>query len=80
MTAHTPDPPGGVIEKDSAGEPTGILKDKAAYPVHYKRFVQMNLRPKLRAGLIDTALALFRENGMTSVRMSRENRSSGRWS
>jgi predicted amidohydrolase YtcJ len=67
VTANTPDPPGGKIEKDSAGEPTGILKDKAAYPVHYKRFIQMNLRPKLRAELIDTALALFRENGMTSV-------------
>jgi predicted amidohydrolase YtcJ len=67
VTANTPDPPGGKIEKDSAGEPTGILKDKAAYPVHYKRFMQTNLRPKLRAGLIDTALALFRENGMTSV-------------
>jgi predicted amidohydrolase YtcJ len=67
VTANTPDPPGGAIEKDGAGEPTGILKDKAAYPVHYKRFMQMNLRPKLRAGLIDTALTLFRENGMTSV-------------
>jgi predicted amidohydrolase YtcJ len=67
VTAHTPDPQGGKIERDSAGEPTGILKDKAAYPVHYKRFIQMNLRSKLRAGLIDKALALFRENGMTSV-------------
>jgi predicted amidohydrolase YtcJ len=67
VTANTPDPPGGKIEKDNAGEPTGILKDRAAYPVHHKRFMQMNLQPKLRAALIDTALALFRENGMTSV-------------
>lgn len=29
ITRDTPDPVGGVIEKDSAGEPTGILKDTA---------------------------------------------------
>ena len=29
VTKSTPDPEGGVIEKDSAGEPTGILKDIA---------------------------------------------------
>ena len=29
ITRDSPDPTGGVIEKDSAGEPTGILKDTA---------------------------------------------------
>ena len=30
ITQHTPDPPGGVIVRDSStGEPTGILKDTA---------------------------------------------------
>ncbi len=29
ITAKTPDPPGGIIERDARGEPTGILKDKA---------------------------------------------------
>ena len=29
VTRETPDPPGGVIVKDSAGEPTGLLKDEA---------------------------------------------------
>ena len=26
---HTPDPPGGRVERDGAGEPTGILVDTA---------------------------------------------------
>jgi predicted amidohydrolase YtcJ len=29
ITAQTPDPAGGEIERDAAGEPTGILKEKA---------------------------------------------------
>jgi len=29
ITAETPDPPGGAIERDSTGQPTGILKEKA---------------------------------------------------
>jgi predicted amidohydrolase YtcJ len=29
VTAATPDPPGGVIVRDSSGEPTGVLKDGA---------------------------------------------------
>lgn len=67
VTSGTPDPPGGRIEKDVTGVPTGILKDAAAYPVHYKRFLRMNLIRKLRTPLIDKALLLFRENGITSV-------------
>jgi predicted amidohydrolase YtcJ len=29
ITRHTPDPSGGVIERDASGEPTGILKETA---------------------------------------------------
>ena len=29
ITAETPDPPGGEIERDARGQPTGILKEKA---------------------------------------------------
>jgi len=29
ITSQSPDPPGGVIEKDDQGQPTGILKDSA---------------------------------------------------
>ncbi len=33
ISRNTPDPQGGVIERDSAGEPTGIVKDTAMEPV-----------------------------------------------
>jgi predicted amidohydrolase YtcJ len=33
----TPDPPGGVIERDATGEPTGVLKEKAQNLVADKR-------------------------------------------
>jgi predicted amidohydrolase YtcJ len=67
VTGRTPDPPGGMIEKDADGAPTGILKDKAVMPIHFKRFWQMNTRAKLRAMLCEKAMGLFRENGITSV-------------
>ena len=31
ITRDTPDPPGGVVEKDENGEPTGILKENGKY-------------------------------------------------
>lgn len=31
ITAHTPDPPGGWIERDEAGQPTGLLLDMEGY-------------------------------------------------
>lgn len=30
VSAATPDPPGGIIERDAAGEPTGVLREDAA--------------------------------------------------
>ena len=33
ITAQTPNPPGGVIVRDGQGNPTGVLKDAAKFPV-----------------------------------------------
>ena len=67
ISSRTPDPPGGKIERDSSGEPTGILKERAVYPIHYRRLIEMNLKGKLRTRLFNKAMALFRENGITSI-------------
>jgi predicted amidohydrolase YtcJ len=67
VRSRTPDPPGGKIERDSSGEPTGILKERAIYPIHYRRLIELNMKRNLRVPLFAKALDLFRENGITSI-------------
>jgi predicted amidohydrolase YtcJ len=65
ITKHTPDPPGGVIVRDSStGEPTGILKDTAAAAIEkiIPRPSWNEFEAALRAGLIEA-----RRYGVTSV-------------
>ena len=44
----TPDPPGGVIDRDQEGHPTGILREKAARLVH-DRIPSASLHERLQA-------------------------------
>jgi hypothetical protein len=64
VTRETPDPPGGVIVRDSRGEPTGVLKDAAMDLV-------WAVRPARTAAEISealrTAVRHAAENGVTSV-------------
>jgi hypothetical protein len=64
ITAATPDPVGGQIERDANGEPTGFLKDDAQGLVD-------SIIPPLsaddRIALTAQALALARSHGITSV-------------
>ncbi|HEX9303514.1 MAG TPA: amidohydrolase [Thermoanaerobaculia bacterium] len=64
VSRDTPDPPGGVIVRDSAGEPTGVLKDAAM------DFIG-SARPPRTAAEVEEALARAvrhaAENGVTSV-------------
>ena len=65
ITKETPDPPGGVIVQDAAGEPTGVLKDAAmdlvvegpARPARRPRSWRRCARPSQHAA----------KNGVTSV-------------
>ena len=63
----TPDPEGGKIVRDEAGEPTGVLYDAAARPLHLMRSSLRNKNPRLLDRFLEKALALLRENGVTSV-------------
>ena len=51
ITAATPDPPSGRIDRDAAGEPTGILEDAAARPrrrTRSRRRRRRRTRPRSR--------------------------------
>ena len=63
IDAHTPDPPGGRINHDAHGEPTGILEDSAYYPVldMIPRFT-----PAMNHQAALLALKAMREQGITS--------------
>ncbi|TFG62138.1 MAG: amidohydrolase [Spirochaetales bacterium] len=67
ITRSTPDPEGGMIIRDESGEPTGILRETAAVPLQIMRQKKMNFDGATRRRLLDQALKLFRENGITSV-------------
>ena len=64
ITRDTPDPPGGVIVRDAAGEPTGVLKDAAMDSVWTVR--PPRTRAELREAL-RTALKHAARFGVTSV-------------
>jgi predicted amidohydrolase YtcJ len=64
ITRATPDPPGGAIVHDSAGEPTGILKDAAMAAV--ERVIPPPT-PGQMADAIRAAMRYAAENGVTSV-------------
>jgi len=61
---ETPDPPGGVIDRDSAGDPTGILREKAIELV--RQAVPESSDAELDRGLAATLRELARL-GLTSV-------------
>jgi predicted amidohydrolase YtcJ len=66
ITAATPDPPGGVIVRDAAGQPTGALKD-AATPLLER--VIPSPTPAQRRRSIERALHEAASHGVTSVQV-----------
>ena len=64
ITKQTPDPPGGLIVRDEAGEPTGVLKDAAMNAV-YKVIPEPNAEEVTEA--VKAAMRYAAENGVTSV-------------
>jgi hypothetical protein len=64
ITSKTPDPPGGRIVRDAAGEPTGALKDAA---IELVEKVAPPPSPAQRRRTIETALHWAAGLGVTSV-------------
>jgi predicted amidohydrolase YtcJ len=70
ITAATPNPPGGVIVRDAAGQPTGALADAAAGLVEK---VIPEPTPAQRRRAIEGALREAAARGVTSVQDMRED-------
>jgi len=64
ITRDTPDPPGGTIVRDAAGEPTGVLKDAAMERMY--RTIPEPSEDQI-ADAVRAAMRYSAENGVTSV-------------
>ena len=62
---NTPSPPGGEIERDALGEPTGMLKEDAAMFLVKGRIPDPS--PEIRRHGIELVLENLAKNGVTSV-------------
>ena len=65
ITAESPNPPGGLIERDSDGEPTGMLEEDSAMSIVTSRIPDMKAGQRRRG--IELVLADAAKNGVTSV-------------
>ncbi len=64
ITKDTPNPPGGVIERDANGEPTGMLEEDSAMGLVSDRIPDLKIDQRRRGILM--ALADAAKNGVTS--------------
>lgn len=65
ITRETPNPPGGEIERNASGEPTGMLKEGSAMGLVGSKIPPPS--PELRRKGIELALADLARNGITSI-------------
>ena len=64
IDANTPDPVGGEIRKDEAGEPTGLLLETASRPLMLEA---LNLPALQQIAVVRTAASAYAEQGFTTV-------------
>jgi predicted amidohydrolase YtcJ len=67
ISRKTTDPKGGMILRDSRGEPTGIIRGSVLHAQHRTRIIKRVLSRTMHRSLLDIALQKYREAGITSV-------------
>ncbi len=65
ITAHTPDPPGGKIDDDAKGEPTGIIREEPAEILVWSKIPAPTLSQRRRAA--EYAITNAGQWGLTSA-------------
>lgn len=65
ITRDTKDPAAGKIERDSSGEPTGMLEEDAAMSLVFRKIPRISTAQRRRG--IELVLAELAENGVTSA-------------
>jgi predicted amidohydrolase YtcJ len=65
ITSATPDPPGAKIDRDPSGNPTGILREAAAYALVNEKIPPPTLEERRQA--LTVAIADIVANGVTTV-------------
>lgn len=66
ITAATPDPPAGTIDRDAKGNPTGVLKENAAIRMVADRIPPLTQQQR-EAGILHIVETLHKE-GMTAIK------------
>jgi hypothetical protein len=65
ITSATPDPPGAKIDRDSSGNPTGILREAGAYVLVNSKIPPPTMEQRRQA--LNVAIADILANGVTSI-------------
>jgi predicted amidohydrolase YtcJ len=67
VTKDTPNPPGGVIVKDAAGEPTGMLRNAYSVLKGVSAHYDDKVKPEAKRDAVKKLLRLYTEQGLTSI-------------
>ncbi len=70
ITEDTPNPPGGVTLRDTAGKLTGVFFENAAYPIYMKL---PQLTPEQKLAALDAAQLKYASNGFTHMQDGASN-------
>jgi predicted amidohydrolase YtcJ len=67
VTKDTPNPPGGVIVKDAAGEPTGLLRNSYSVLKGVSEYTDNKVKPEAKRGAVLKLLRMYAAQGLTSI-------------
>lgn len=67
VTKDTPNPPGGMVVKDAAGEPTGLLRNAYSVLKGVSEYSDNKVKPEAKRGAVLKLLRMYAAQGLTSI-------------